>query len=425
MSTFNLDYELSYQPADVIRREQERLLNEHVQHCRLHSPFYRDKLAHLPNRPLTLDDLKDLPLTSKHDVHERNEDFIAVPQRDISDIVFTSGTTGRPCKIVYTFNDIHRLGYNDAVGFKSTGMNAEDIALITCTLDRCFIAGLAYSTGVVLLGGAVIRNGLNTLESHADIIQNNKVTAIVGVPSFLAKLGQFLSDNTIDLSGIKHILCIGEPLYTKEMQRTPLAQKLELFWPGCVYSTYASSEMVTSFNECKERRGGHPPADLGLVEIVDDEGNPLPPGEVGEVVVTPLQVQGMPLIRFKTGDLSFILPEPCPCGRHTPRLGPIFARKSQMLKVKGTTLYPASFFNVLEQIDAVDNFYMEVSGTGLSDEIDLYISFKEGDMESNHIREKLIAKTRVNVRLHTVTPQDAHKKVFGSTRKPLRFYDLR
>ena len=393
MSTFNLDYELSYQPADVIRREQERLLNEHVQHCRLHSPFYRDKLAHLPNRPLTLDDLKDLPLTSKHDVHERNEDFIAVPQRDISDIVFTSGTTGRPCKIVYTFNDIHRLGYNDAVGFKSTGMNAEDIALITCTLDRCFIAGLAYSTGVVLLGGAVIRNGLNTLESHADIIQNNKVTAIVGVPSFLAKLGQFLSDNAIDLSGIKHILCIGEPLYTKEMQRTPLAQKLELFWPGCVYSTYASSEMVTSFNECKERRGGHPPADLGLVEIVDDEGNPLPPGEVGEVVVTPLQVQGMPLIRFKTGDLSFILPEPCP--------------------------------NVLEQIDAVDNFYMEVSGTGLSDEIDLYISFKEGDMESNHIREKLIAKTRVNVRLHTVTPQDAHKKVFGSTRKPLRFYDLR
>ena len=96
-----------------------------------------------------------------------------------------------------------------------------------------------------------------------------------------------------------------------------------------------------------------------------------------------------------------------------------------MLKVKGTTLYPASFFNVLEQINAVDNFYMEVSGTGLSDEIDLYISFKEGDMESNHIREKLIAKTRVNVRLHTVSCQDAHKKVFGSTRKPLRFYDLR
>ena len=426
MPKFDLSHEWSFESPKVIHDLQERLLNEHIQYCRANSPFYKEKLAHFPkDRHFRLEELPELPFTVKHDVHTNNEAFIAVPQEQISDIVFTSGTTGRPCKIVYTFSDLNRLGYNDAVGFKSTGMTAKDTALITCTLDRCFIAGLAYSTGVVLLGGAVIRNGLNTLESHADIIQNNDVTAIVGVPSFITKLGQFLADNRIDASKIKHILCIGEPLYERDMTRTPLAQKLESFWPGCVYSTYASSEMVTSFNECSQRHGGHPPADLGLVEIVDEDGNPLPPGEIGEVVVTPLQVEGMPLIRFKTGDLSFIIPEKCPCGRNTPRLGPILARKSQLLKVKGTSLYPAAFFNVLEQIDGIDNYYMEVSGKSLSDEIDLYISFKYGDMESLHIKEKIQTNTRCSVRLHTVSIPEAHKKVFGTTRKPLRFFDLR
>ena len=426
MPKFDLSHEWSFDSPKIIHDLQEKLLNEHIQYCRANSPFYRAKLAHFPkDRYFRLEELPELPFTVKHDVHTNNEAFIAVPQERISDIVFTSGTTGRPCKIVYTFSDLNRLGYNDAVGFKSTGMTPMDTALITCSLDRCFIAGLAYSTGVVLLGGAVIRNGLNTLESHADIIQNNNVTAIVGVPSFVTKLGQFLADNRIDASKIKHVLCIGEPLYERDMTRTPLAQKLESFWPGCVYSTYASSEMVTSFNECSQRHGGHPPADLGLVEIVDEDGNPLPPGEIGEVVVTPLQVEGMPLIRFKTGDLSFLIPEKCPCGRNTPRLGPSLARKSQLLKVKGTSLYPAAFFNVLEQIDGVDNYYMEVSGKSLSDEIDLYISFKYGDMESLHIKEKIQTNTRCSVRLHTVSIQDAHKKVFGTTRKPLRFFDLR
>ena len=426
MPSFPLPKEdLSFQTPEVIRAEQERLLNEQIDYCRRKSPFYRQALDKFPRRRFRLEDLQEFPFTSKHDLHQRNDDFIAASRQEIADIVFTSGTTGKPCKIAYTVSDLQRLAYSDATGFRATGMTPDDIALITCTLDRCFIAGLAYSMGTVKLGGAIIRNGLNTLESHADIIQNNLVTAIVGVPSFLVKLGQFLVDNKIDISNIKHILCIGEPLYNRDMSRTPLAQKLEAFWPGCVYSTYASSEMVTSFTECSQRHGGHPAADLCVVEIVDENGNPVPPGEVGEVVVTPLQVEGMPLIRFRTGDLSFLIPEPCPCGRNNLRLGPIFARKAQMLKIKGTSLYPANFFDVLDQIEGVDNYYMEVSGTALSDEIDLYVSFKSGDMESNRVKEKLLARTRVGVRLHTVSVADAHKKVFGSTRKPLRFFDLR
>ena len=425
MHTFDLNTTLAFQSPEIIRKEQERLLNEQIRYCRKHSPFYREALAHLPNRDIRLEELATLPLTTKHDVHEHNERFIAVEQKDIADIVFTSGTTGRPCKIIYTLSDLQRIAYSDATGFRSTGMTSKDTALITCTLDRCFIAGLAYSMGTVKLGGAIIRNGLNTLDSHADIIKNNNVTAIVGVPSFVAKLADFLTAKHIDITRIKHILCIGESLHNRDMSRTPLAQKLENYWPGCVYSTYASSEVTTSYTECEQRFGGHPAPDLGLLEIIDDDGKPLPPGEVGEVVITPLKLEGMPLLRFRTGDISFMIDEPCPCGRNTVRLGPILTRKAQMLKVKGTTLYPANFFNVLDQIDGIDNYYMEVSGDSLSDVIDLYISFNYGDMESLEVKQKLLTNTRVNVNLHTVSCEAAHRKVFGSTRKPLRFFDLR
>jgi len=425
MHPFDLESNLAFQPPEILRREQERLLNEQIRYCRAKSPFYREKLAGLPERELRLEELPLLPLTSKHDVHANNTAFIAADQKDIADVVFTSGTTGRPCKIVYTLSDLQRIAYSDATGFRSTGMTSLDTALITCTLDRCFIAGLAYTMGTIRLGAATIRNGLNTLDSHADIIRNNDVTALVGVPSFLTKLGDFLRASHVDISKIRHILCIGESLRNRDMSRTPLAQKLEELWPGCVYSTYASSEVTTSFTECQQRCGGHPAPDLGLLEIVDDEGNPLPPGEVGEVVITPFKLEGMPLLRFRTGDISFMMTEPCPCGRNTVRLGPILTRKAQMLKVKGTTLYPANFFNVLDQIDGVDNYYMEVTGDSLSDVIDLYVSFTYGDMESLDVARRLRDNTRVNVRLHTVSCEAAHKKVFGTTRKPLRFFDLR
>lgn len=425
MPSFSLENDLSLQSAAVIRSEQERLLNEHVAYCRRHSPYYRRLLAGLPERALRLEELPLLPLTSKGDLAEHNDDFIAAPQRAIADICFTSGTTGRPCRIAYTASDLERLAYNDARGFLAAGLSADDTVLMTCTMDRCFIAGLAYYLGVVKIGAAAVRNGLTSMESHAEIIRDGQITAIVGVPSFLAKLGHYLQEKGIDANGIRHLICIGEPLRTRAMGLTPLGEKLESYWPGAVYSTYASSEIVTSFTECAGRCGGHPPADLALVEILDDAGQPLPPGQEGEVTVTPLQVTGMPLLRFRTGDISFQLAADCPCGRRTLRLGPILGRKAQMLKVRGTTLFPSAFFHVLDQIDGVDNYYLEVSGQALSDEIDLYISFHAGDMDSLRIADALFASTRLHVNLHSVSCAEARQKVFGSSRKPVRFFDLR
>lgn len=425
MYSFNLEDEFSHKSPEFIREEQTRLLNEHIAYCRERSPFYKRTLANFPKQDITIEELQELPTTSKTELATCNEEFFAVPNSELSDICFTSGTTGKPCKIAYTQNDLNRLAYNDAVGFREAGMTPEDTVLITCTQDRCFIAGLAYYGGVIKTGAAAIRNGLNTMESHADVFCNTKVTGIVGVPSFLAKLGQFLEDNKVDASGVHVIPCIGEPLRMKNMALTPLGEKLEHFWPGAAYSTYASTEMVTSFMECKQHCGGHPPADIAIVEILDDDGRPLPPGEIGEVTITPLKVTGMPLVRFKTGDISFQIPETCKCGRNTLRLGPILGRKSQMLKVRGTTLFPAVFFNVLDGIEEIDNYYMVAKGDNLSDEIELYVSFKSGDVESLHVQEALYAKSRIRVKINTVTRDEARKQVFGTSRKPVRFIDLR
>ena len=410
--------------ADIVLRQTE-LLNEHIRYSRENSAYYKKTLADLADEDITIEELAKLPTTSKQDLALYNVEFTAVSEHDIADICFTSGTTGKPCRIAYTKGDIDRLAYNDMLGFVAAGITPADKVLLTCTIDCCFVAGLAYYSGAVKLGAAAIRNGINTLESHAGIIRTERPGAIVGVPSFLAKLGKYLQDTGIDCSSIHTLVCIGEPVRNRQMGLTPLGQKLQEIWPNCFYSTYASSEIVTSFTECSARSGGHPPADLAIVEILDEYGVPLPAGEPGEVTVTPLQVTGMPLVRFRTGDISFLIDEPCSCGRKTSRIGPIIGRKSQMLKIKGTTLFPSAFFTTLDSIDGVSDYYMEVGGDALSDEVEMFVSFHHGDAKSLKVAELLYAKTRLHVPIHTISEERAKSRIYGKSRKPVRFFDLR
>ncbi len=339
-------------PAEI-RAMQERLLGEHLRYIAERSPYYRRLLKDIPTGPLGLDLLADFPLTDKKAFSDHNDELLSVPVSKIEDIVLSSGTTGRPTRIMYTRADLDRLAYNEQLSFASTGLTAEDTVLLTCTMDRCFIAGLAYYLGVRAIGAAAIRNGLNTLESHAEIISRLRPTAIVGVPSFLAKLGRFLSGSGLAeaASGVKRLICIGEPVRGRDLRPSPLGQRLAEAWDGAkVFSTYASSETISSFCECTGGCGGHLHPELAIVEIVDDAGGRVADGEAGEIVLTPLGIEGMPLLRFRTGDVSFLVSEPCSCGRNTPRIGPILGRKQQMMKFRGTTLYPNMVFEVLDAI---------------------------------------------------------------------------
>jgi len=330
---------------------------------------------------------------------------------------------------MYTDYDLNRLAYNEKKSFAGCGITAEDIVLLTCTIDRCFVAGLAYFLGVRSLGATAIRNGLNTLESQKDIISRMNPTVIVGVPTFLKKLGLYLQNNKIDpvKTAVSKLVCIGEPLRNHNLELIKIGRDLEETWQAKVFSTYASTETVTTFCECTSQEGGHLHSDLAVVEIIDGNGKVLPPGHVGEVIVTPLAVEGMPLLRFKTGDISFLIANKCSCERYSSRLGPILGRKKQMMKVRGTTVYPQSIYSALEEINGIDDYYIIVSSeTDLSDNINIYVSVKENSCDSKIIQNKLQAKLRVKPTVVITSKEKIAQQVYTpESRKPVRFIDRR
>jgi phenylacetate-CoA ligase len=211
------------------------------------------------------------------------------------------------------------------------------------------------------------------------------------------------------------------------MELSKLGTDLEALWGANVFSTYASSETITTFCECAAQQGGHLHPDLGIVEIVDEAGHPLPPGEAGDVVVTPLQMEGMPLLRFKTGDISFLLTEPCSCGRNTPRLGPIIGRKNQMMKVQGTTLYPPAVFAALDELLGVSEYCLAVQNSHeLSDQLTLHLALAPDADSLDAIKRFLQARLRVTPSIVLRQEEDLRRTVFpAGSRKPVRFIDQR
>ena len=420
-----------FQRPEACREAQQRLLGEHLRYAAERSPYYRRTFRENGIDPaaVSLEDLPKLPLTGKEDLADHNDEFLAVPMSSVVDIVLSSGTTGSPVKVLYTEKDLERLAYNERISLAGCGITNEDTALLTCTLDRCFIAGLAYYSGLRALGAAVIRNGLNSPASHREVIQRLRPTVIVGVPSFLVKLGRFLETEGSDprTSGIRKLVCIGEPVRGRDLSLLKMGEHLEALWGAEFYSTYASSETITSFCECTARRGGHLHPDLAVVEIVDENGRVLPAGETGEVVMTPLAIEGMPLVRFKTGDVSFLIDEPCACGRYSPRLGPILGRKKQMIKYRGTTLYPGAIYSVLDGMPEVSDYYLTItSDFDLSDMVKVSIAVRNGMASPEQVRDRLQAQLRVRPEVEIVNEQTVREQIApDSSRKINRFIDRR
>jgi phenylacetate-CoA ligase len=431
MTRFKGRPELEFEPLASHRAVQAQEFEKHLRHCAAHSPYYRRLFQESGIDPLTigLDTLARLPVTTKTDFAHHNSEFLAVPPANIVDIVLSSGTTGKPTQVMYTERDLQRLSCNEELSFASCGIDSSDVALLTCTMDRCFVAGLAYFLGLRARGAAVIRNGHGTLTSHFEIIKSIKPSVLVGVPSFLRKLALFLNEHDLpaDRTSVRKLVCIGEPVRGPDMQPLKLGADLRALWNADVYSTYASSECITSFCECTALQGGHLHPDLAILEILDEQNQPVAPGKPGEVVLTPLAIEGMPLLRFKTGDVSFLMTDPCPCGRTSPRLGPILGRKQQMMKLRGTTLYPQAVFAALDELPNLGDYYLEIdSHDDLSDELTVHVGARPGQPPPDQIREWLQARLRVTP-LITIDPEDKvrHHVYSVESRKPIRVFDRR
>ena len=423
--TFSIHSDSAGKDICDIRKIQEKMLREHLQYVMRNSQFYQHHFSGIDIDNITIDSLASLPMTDKTDFEQNNQKFLACHRDCIIDIVHTSGTSGHPVYVGYTENDLNRLEYNESQALGICGISKSDTVLLTCTVDRCFIAGLAYFLGCRGIGASSIRNGANTLESHLRLIQDQRPTAIIGVPSFLLKLAKFAKANGLNpqSAGINKLVCIGEPLRNAQMQMTPLGERIEEMWNAKAFSTYASTETVTSFCECEAQQGGHLIPELGIVEIVDEKGDVLPHGEIGEVTMTPFQTEGMPLIRYRTGDMAFIIDEPCSCGRNSLRISPILGRKYQMIKYNGTKFYPTAVNAVMDGFESIRLYQLIVKKNNLSDQVKVLVSLEE-NTDLKKIQTALRSALRVGIDIELQDFDTLLPKVFPEgSRKPVKYME--
>ncbi|SCY59549.1 phenylacetate--CoA ligase family protein [Flavobacterium caeni] len=420
-------------PLSEIKAFQEAKLRETLAYVQSHSPFYQKRFADAGisvSDIRTLEDLQKLPVTTKADLQQFNDDFLCVPRHQIIDYATTSGTLGDPVTFGMTDNDLDRLAYNEAISFDCAGIKPGDIVQLMTTMDRRFMAGLAYFLGLRKMKVGVVRVGAGIPELQWDSIRKYQPSHLITVPSFLLKMIEFAEQRGIDYknSGIKGAICIGEALRNQDFSLSTLSKKITEKWDIKLYSTYASTEMSTAFTECEHAIGGHHHPELIVVETLDDNNQPVQDSEPGELTFTTLGIEAMPLVRFKTGDIVKLHHEPCACGRNTLRVGPVIGRKQQMIKYKGTTLYPPAMTDVLSGFSNIENHIIEIYTNDLgTDEIVIKLAVKqESEIFLREIKEHFQAKLRVTPKIVFTSNAILNQLVFNPmSRKPIHFFDHR
>ena len=422
-----------YQNVADISSMQDQKLHSLLIYLRHHSPFYGELFKNHQidiSKIISKNDLIQVPTTQKEDLQQRNDDFICVPKHKIIEYTSTSGTLGAPVTVALTENDLQRLAENEYASFVCADGTSKDIYQLMLTLDRQFMAGMAYYSGIRKLGAGIIRVGPGVPSLQWQTILRIQPTSIVAVPSFIIKLISYAKEHNIELNktSVKKAICIGENIRNTDFSMNILGKRITDAWEIQLYSTYASTEMQTAFTECGAGMGGHLNPDLLIVELLDENNQPVGPGIPGEVTVTTLGVEAMPLLRYKTGDICMYLDETCVCGRKSLRLTPVIGRKQQMIKFKGTTLYPPALFNLLNEMEEVTDYVAEVYSNELGmDEVLLYLLPVNTHEETDRrIRAYLQARLRVSPHVQYVTSAEIQKIQFPELgRKAIRFIDRR
>lgn len=332
-------------------------LREHVSDLSARSPWYADVLKNA-QEIRSIDDLRALPFTTKDQLAQHNAQFLAVAKNRIVDHVFTSGSTGEPVPFVLSERDLQRLAANEALSLATAGITSEDVVQITTTLDKRFMAGLAYWLGLRQIGAGVVRSGPGHALGQWDTVVRCGTTALIAVPSFLLRMLQEWRQAGLDPRsiGLRKVICIGEPISDGNGGPNLLAKRILDVCDLQLHGTYASTEMATAFTEPTPFSGHIVPHALILVEVLGDDDRPVPEGSAGEVVATPFGVDAMPLLRYRTGDICTWHGSTAADGRYGMRLGPVLGRKEQRMKVKGTTLYPQQVIDALNGEAAVQRF---------------------------------------------------------------------
>ena len=391
-------------PRAKIREIQLERLRYTVRYCYENVPFYKKKLDDAgvtPDSIKTLDDIRRIPPTTKADLRD-NYPFglFAVPMKNIVRIHASSGTTGKPTVVGYTAHDLDMWSDCMARLCAAAGATADDIVQISFGYGM-FTGALGLHYGLEKLGCAVVPNSSGNTEKALMYMRDFKTTALVATPSYALYMAETAKKLEYPMSD--YHLRLG--LFGSEGCTPEMRTQIETAWGLFATDNYGMSELMGPgvSGECEERCGLHINEDYFLVEIVDPNTlEVLGEGETGEVLITTLTKEGIPLLRYRTRDISRITYEPCKCGRTFARMDKIKGRSDDMLKIRGVNVFPSQIESVLVGMQDVSPHYqLIVRREGFADTLEIRVELSDISLlESYGKIEEL--QNRIRHNMHTV-----------------------
>ena len=395
-------------------------------------PMYRQRLDDRTIRPQDIQSLRDsarLPFTVKDDLRDHYPyGLFAVPMRDVVRIHASSGTTGRPTVVGYTREDLDMWSEAMARLIVMAGGCADDIVQISFGYGL-FTGALGLHQGWEKVGASVVPISSGNTERQINLMRDFGVTALVATPSY----AMYMCEVAEKMGALKDLkLRIG--VFGAEGSTEEMRAQLEKRWGIIATENYGLSEIVGPgvAGECTCKCGMHINEDLFYCEIVDPEtGEPLPDGELGELVITPLKKQALPLLRYRTHDMTRIFREPCACGRTTARMQKIAGRSDDMLIIRGVNVFPSQIESVLLKVEGIGpNYEIIVTRENYMDRLEvrceltdarLLDAYAELEALTKKIRERLRVVLQIDAKVTLVSPNTL-KRFEGKAR---RVTDLR
>ncbi|MGC1454045.1 MAG: phenylacetate--CoA ligase [Nitrospirota bacterium] len=345
------------------RKELEQLQLERLEstlnRVYMNVPFYRKKFDEVKFNPddlRSLDDLSRLPLTTKKDLRENYPyGLFAVPLREVVRIHASSGTTGMSTVVGYSKNDIKTWSDLVARILAAGGITKDDVIQIAFNYGL-FTGAFGLHYGAERLGASVIPISSGNTRRQIKLMQDFKTTALVSTPSY----AMLIADTMMEMGINRNSLSLKYGLFGAEPWSDAMRKELEDKLKIVATDNYGLSEVMGPgvAGECLERNGLHIAEDHFLVEWINpDTLEPVQPGEIGEMVITTLTKEAFPVIRYRTRDLTRLIPEPCPCGRTMRKMTRVYGRTDDMLIIRGVNVFPQQIENVLFEIEGVAPHY--------------------------------------------------------------------
>ena len=375
-----LHKEMETMTRPEIEKLQLERLQKTVRHC-MNSPFYKKRFEENNLKPediKTLDDLRKIPFTTKQDLRDTYPFGIAsVPLEKATRLHSSSGTTGNPTVILHTQKDLDEWANAVARCLHMVGLRPTDVFQNSSGYGM-FTGGLGFQYGAERLGMLTVPAAAGNTKRQIKFMTDFGTTAVHAIPSYAARIYEVMEEMGVDPrrdTKLKTLIIGAEP--HSEEQRRRIEQMLGVK----AYNSFGMSEMCgpgVAF-ECTEQNGLHIWEDYYIVEIVDPETlEPVPEGEVGELVLTTINREAMPLLRYRTRDLTRVLPGECPCGRHHARLDRMKGRSDDMIILKGVNIFPIQIETILLQFKELSTDYLITLETvDTNDEMTIEVELNE------------------------------------------------